>query len=262
MKKHLKVFLAILKNNVIREMEFRSHFLMDFFVTLIWIASQLLIIEAYFSFTNNIYGWTKGEIFVLVGVFRTAKAVFDFLPRPNLFGLSNAISKGEIDYVLTRPINTLFIMSTRFIHINEILGIAIGVIVLSFGLRVEGIPLSLEVVLVSIIGCIFGAIAYYSLMLAIVTVSFYSTRLNSLPELHDFVSQTIRYPTDIFTKKNFLAELVIFPLAIICTLPAKIILGKLPSMFLIVEVVLSLGIFLAAKKFWNLSIKKYSSASS
>lgn len=262
MKKYLRTFLAIVKNNIAREMEFRSHFFVDFLVTVSWISCQLLIIEIYFQFTNSIFGWTKFDMFVLVGVFRIGKTLFDAFPRRNLFNLSNSISRGDIDYALTRPIDSQFLVTLRYLHVNEVVGLFLGGAFLVAGLAGAGIALNLPTFIFVAIGCFFGFLAYYSLMLLAVTISFHSTKLNALPDLHDFISQVIRYPSDVFTRKNFLAEILIFPIVIITTLPTKIILGKLPPVYISIEIFLSLAMFFLARKFWRYSIAKYSSASS
>ncbi len=243
-------------------MEFRQNFFLDFLVALVWILSQLLIIEIYFQFTNDIFGWKKTDVFVLVGMFRLAKSLFDLLPRRNLFGLSNAITKGDIDYVLTRPIDSQFFVTFRYINASEISGVILGAAILLYGISLHKILLTPGLILIIMLGAFFGFVAYYSLMLIVVTISFYATRLNALPEIHDFISQTIRYPSDIFSRGQLFLEILIFPIVIITTLPARIVLGKLPPVYILIEIILSTAIALGARWFWKISIRKYSSASS
>ena len=42
-----------------------------------WIILQLWVIEQYFQFTDQVAGWTKGEVFLLIGIYRITKGVFD-----------------------------------------------------------------------------------------------------------------------------------------------------------------------------------------
>ncbi len=262
MKKHLNLLVTLLKQNLVREIEYRVNFIIHFLIATSWIISQILIVEIIFQFTDQIVGWTKLEIFLLIGLLRIYKGVFDTFFYRNLFSLPEFISRGELDYSLTRPVDSQFLISLRKFAFNHVAQILTGLLISAYALRELNINFSLSLVLTFLFVIACGIVAYYSLFLLISTLAIFTTRLTALSGIHEFASDLMRYPADFFHRRNLLLEVLIFPIALIVTIPVRILLEKGDSLILTLQLSLAFLILLLSRRFWFFALRHYSSASS
>ena len=262
MKKYLLVSLAILKNNLIREMEFRTNFLMWIFVQIAWVGLQIFIIQILFQYTESIHGWTKPEIFLLIGMFRVARGIFDFFIYANLTDLPDNINTGNLDYLLTRPVSPLYLASFRRHQYDQIGTFFSGIAFIIYAWQALGLSLNIVNLLRINILMVSGFFAFYSLILSVSTLSFFLTKLSAIGSFHDIVNATLRYPIDLLLGGNARVSLLLLPLAMIVTIPAKIMLGKVGPIFLFLELFSVLAFFLFAYRFWIFALRHYPSASS
>lgn len=262
MRRYLKLFFTFISNNLVRSMEYRSDFLISMILNIFWVLLHIWVILTIFQYTNNIFGWTKNETIVLYGIVRITKGFFDMFIRKNIFSFPESISAGDLDYTLTKPVNTLFLTSFRFHAFAEISTLISGFFILAYSLIVVNFEWNIFTISILLISCTVSLLAYYSLLMFFVTFSFFTTRFSAIGELHDLVSQTMRYPSDIFSKSNLTAEILILPISMIATYPASVILGKTNSFGLLIEILIASIMFALMYSFWNFALRRYSSASS
>lgn len=262
MMKYVNLFFTLMRYNLIREMEYRAHFILWVVMDLLWVSLQLIVIEIYFLFTDHIAGWTKTETLALMGIFRIIKGIFDVYFRPNLFAFPQAVSRGELDYVITKPVNTLFLASLKRHELNQGGTTLMGIGILAYAFLASPASFSLLVVAQLFIVVALGLVMFYSAMLVFSTLSLYVTRFSAISSYYDVLSNLFRYPTDALGYHTGFISTLLLPLAVVATLPAKLVLGKAPVSQLFIEVTVSCTIFAIAYTFWNFSLKRYSSASS
>lgn len=164
------------------------------------------------------------------------------------------VNRGELDGLFAKPINTLFLVSLREHQWYELSTCISGLVILVYSVG-SNIGLISQAIIVSV----FGLVALFSIMVMISSLSFHINRLTAIGSVWDALSKSARFPLDIFS-----AKLVFFiaPFLLIVTLPSEIILGKVNSWYWLVQIGGSVTLFLIAYKFWQFSIKRYSSASS
>jgi ABC-2 type transport system permease protein len=262
MRRYFKLFSLFFINNLARETEFRGNFLILIILDLIWVVFQVITIELFFSFTTNIAGWTRYSVYAFIGIFRMVKGFFDAFCRRNLHSFPDSISRGDLDYSLTRPINTLFLMSTRYHAIGETTSIFLGLALFVYAIRLGSLHLNpfTWVVLPSLI--ISGVIVFYSLILLFVILSIFTVRLTALRSYYEVFSQTLRFPTDVYLGHGRVVDTLILPLILMATLPSKIILGTVSIVYVPVQLVLTGVLFTLVYRFWHFALRHYSSASS
>lgn len=260
--RYLRLFLNLMRYNLVRELEYRAHFLLWVIMDLLWVALQLIVIEMYFKFTDNIAGWTEAETLVLMGIFRIVKGIFDVYFRPNLFALPQAISRGELDYIITKPTNALFLVSLKRHQFNQAGTTLMGAGILAYAFQISPLSFTLSMFFQLLLLTVFGVVVFYSAVLVFSTLSIYVTRLSAISAYYDVLSNFLRYPTDALGYHTGFISTVLLPLTVIATLPAKLMLGKVPETQLFLEAALSMGVFTMAYLFWNFSLRRYQSASS
>lgn len=262
MKRYLHIFSMFSKNNLVREMEFRGNFLASVLISSTWVFFHIFVVNIYFQFTDNLLGWTKTEIFVFVGVFRIIKAFIDMFIRTNFKYFPDDVNSGQLDYSLTRPINTLFLSSFRFHKYNEIASLAAGFFIVVYAFKLGGFVFGPMVFLGLTLSIVVGLFVYYCLLLFFTTLSIFMTKLTAISEINNVLANALRYPTSTYTRGSVFLELAILPLTIVSTYPLQILFGKSPIWFIIIEIFLACLLFFLVYRFWLFALRHYSSASS
>lgn len=262
MKRYLKLFLALYKNNFVIAMEFRSSFFIALGVTMFQILLQLWLVDIFFRYTDRILDWTRSEVFVLVGMFRVVKGIFDMFLRKNLFGFPHLINQGDFDLILSKPVNSLFLVSLRQHVVTELSAPISGLVILIYALVAYGFNFSVLSIINIVLLNVLSLVSFYCFFAIFSTLAIFVSRLSAINEFQDVVSQTVRFPLDVLTHKSQILEILLLPLMIMFTYPVKILLGKVPAYHLVLELVFVTAIFVLLIKFWNFALKRYSSASS
>ncbi|HYY28977.1 MAG TPA: hypothetical protein VE860_13580, partial [Chthoniobacterales bacterium] len=65
--RYLEVYRVMLRNSLIREMNFKLNFLLWIVVEALWFVGQLVFIEVIFNQVNALGDWTKWQMVLLVG---------------------------------------------------------------------------------------------------------------------------------------------------------------------------------------------------
>src|SRR5687768_5833516 len=76
LSRYWTVYIALWKNSVIREMSFKTNFLLWIIVELLWFALQLSFIAVIYTHTDRIGDWTKWEVVLLMGTAHFIQQVF------------------------------------------------------------------------------------------------------------------------------------------------------------------------------------------
>ncbi len=262
MKSYINIFIQFTKNNIIREMEYRANFLILMGMDIFWVFFQLFIIQVMFQYTDQIYGWNKYEIYFLMGYFRFIKGFFDSFIRPNLLLFPSLVTKGELDPILTKPLNTIFMISTRRQDFVEFGSSIAGFAVMVYSYQYINLALDSTQVFVLMISAICSFICFYSVFFIFTTLAIFIPRMTALRPFYDLITNFARYPGQIFSQGRLIYEIVLIPIFLITTIPVQVILRKAPLELLILEVIGTLIVSILSLKFWDFAIKRYSSASS
>lgn len=262
MRRYFRLLNELFRVSLIREMEFRGNFFIQFILELFWIAIQLFTITIFFTFTDEIIGWSKYEVIFLFGIYRLIKGIFDFAFYENLFSLSETINKGELDYLLTRPVNTLFLVSFQTMTYTQLSEVIISLSISMYAYLQLNIQVAWYLWIIFIISVFIGLLIYYCLILLFSTLAFFTTRLTALSAYQDIIKHLLRYPIDIFRSGNRFLALSTLILAFVATFPVKILFSKLPPVNLGLQIIGSIVLVFLCLRFWNFALGHYSSASS
>jgi ABC-2 type transport system permease protein len=243
-KRYFKLLLQLVRNNIVLEMEYRVKFIISMLTSIYWVVFQLFLIELFFGYTNNLFGWNKAELFLFTGLFRLSKSLFDIFVRRNFFEFSENVNQGLLDFILTKPVNPLFLCSVRRHKYANIPDLIIGTAVCFYVFNLMGVSISLATVFSLLLMVITGFVAYYSIFLLIVPLAIFMTRLTAISDLNNVFANMLRYPTTTISRDNLVANLFLLPVAIVATLPIMIFLRKGGFLLILVELILVSVIFL------------------
>jgi len=243
-------------------MEYRANFILWLLVEIAFVAVQVGMVSVYFNFTDNIAGWTKPQVFLLIGIFRVIEGIFHMFFFQNLLNFPENISTGNMDLFFTRPVNSLFLSSSRYHSLDEFGTFLVGIALVWYSLIQLQFSFSLLLLFELFVLFFFGLLTLYSIILIFSSLSFFFTRMTALHSVYDVITKALRIPINIITKDSFIGNSLLFPLLIVATLPSQILLGYVTPIFITLEIIGSLAIFMVAHKFFYFALRHYSSASS
>ncbi len=124
------VFRTFARNSLVRDMTFRSNFLIECFTSIAWTAINLgFYVLVVFYFTTEIgrgTGWYKYPFLVFLATGMIVNGLVQTFIMPNAEHFSELIRKGDLDGVLLKPIDTQFVVSFQRISWSSLTTVAAG----------------------------------------------------------------------------------------------------------------------------------------
>ena len=260
MRRYFKLYFSFLRTALIRELAFRTSFIFNSITSLVEIGISLLGIEILFQNINSIAGWTFEETLLVIGTQRIVHGFYFGLFIHNMAGIQRLVNKGRLDFVLTKPVNSQFLVSTNRFQFYRISHIMSGVIIVVTALKKLGLQITPSNLLLYIFLILNGVLISYCLWFMTVLPAIRFTRLREIHEIFISLFQVTKFPPEIF--KGFLRSFLTFviPLMVIVIFPSKILLGTLSVGFVLWSFGASLILLYLSHRFWNFALKHYTSA--
>jgi ABC-2 type transport system permease protein len=139
MRRYLEIWLASARYSITRTLMFRFDFILWSTVELFWMAVNLLLITVIYNHTQEIAGWRKYELMLLIG---TAMLVQRFLFGffwSSLFETARNIRSGHFDFFLAQPGNVMFMTTTRKIDPDSLVNSVVAAGVVLYAARQLGL---------------------------------------------------------------------------------------------------------------------------
>jgi len=266
--RYLRLYIAFWVNSFRWAVEFRANFLANMATNLGWMLSLLVFIDIIYRSTQSVAGWSRAEMLVLFGTYTSLRGLSNTLFYANLSQLPTYIRTGTMDFILTKPVNSQFYTSLRFISLEDLGQTLGGLFVVAYGWSSlpSHPPIAAGVVIgfAAMLAC--ALTLFYSMTLLMMTLSFWLIRIDNLMILGDMMFSIARTPIDIFRRIGagvYMALTYILPLAFIAALPVKALFGEVGLQRVLPEAIGLAAVFLAVScAFWRYATRAYSSASS
>ena len=261
MRRYLRLWGAFIANCITREMTFRFNFLFKVLFGSMWFVMTLIMFSVVFSHTQEIAGWSKYEVFFLLGVSHVILRLFESFFMENLLKVPDLIRDGELDFYLLKPVNPQFLISTRYASFDSLIDTLMGFATLGYALFMlhrTATPLNMiEFVLLAIN----GVLLYYAIMVIFVTFSFWFTRFHVM-EVWWQMTNVARQPAEIFKGKLQFIFTFCVPMLVIANFPVKAYLDRLPWYLGLYGLGVTACALAGSSWFFAYALKRYRSASS
>ncbi len=224
--------------------------------------NAVVSVAVIYAHTDSLRGWSAGEMFVVVGLFNVVLGVMSTIMFPSLNRTAEDVYEGTFDYVLMKPLPSLFLASTRDFHVSRSVNSIMGLVLCAFGLFTLGAgELSWRVALFPLMLASSLAI-FYAFVVGMTTLAFWAVRLERIESMFNVFFRTARYPVHIYPTwlRGFFTYL--FPVAFVSTVPTETLVGRDSGWLIAVGPVIAALAVYGATRFWRLGLRRYSSASS
>jgi ABC-2 type transport system permease protein len=262
--RYLEIYWLMIRNSLIREMNFKANFILWMVVELLWFLGQIIFLEVLFSHVDTIGDWSKWQCVLLVGTHQLTSQIFQAFFYVNLSELPELIRTGRLDLMLLLPVDPQFAVSTRKFGMDNIVNAIVGALIVIFSLfQLHVVPNASQIGLY-VVAVAFGVTVHYSVMFGLATIAFWIVRAQGLIYGYFNVFNIARYPDVVFRGIFKMIFSYLIPVIIVANVPARILSRALESPWngLAQLVGAALFIFLFTRAFWHFALRRYSSASS
>jgi ABC-2 type transport system permease protein len=197
---------------------------------------------------------------MVVGWFTLLDGVLEGAIEPSLLALVDHIRKGTLDFVLIKPVDAQFLVSTgrlqpwRFVHAVA------AAIIFAWGFRLLGHGPSAGALLAAAVMLVAAVAVLYSFVVLAVSAAFFAVRLDNLTHLFSAVFDAARWPVGVFRGAVRVVFTFVIPLAVMTTYPALALLDALPATTLVAAVAGAAAALALSRAVWLASLAKYTSA--
>ncbi|HXX32650.1 MAG TPA: ABC-2 family transporter protein [Myxococcaceae bacterium] len=260
--RYLRLFRVQVRSSVLLGMQYRADFLIDGAVSFFWTTTALVPLFVVFHDRPAVAGWSFAEALVVVGWFTLLEAILEGAISPSLTAVVEHIRKGTLDFVLLKPADAQFLVSTARFEpwrsTNLLTALAIwGVAFVRMGKWPSLLGLCAAVVLLAS-----ATLLLYSLWILTVSAAFYVVKVDNLTNLFNSVFDAARWPVQVFRGVLRWIFTLVVPLALMTTYPAEAMLGRLSPLALTGSVVGACAFAWVSRRVWLGSLARYASASS
>ena len=243
-------------------LQYRADFLTEGLVEVFWTITAIVPLFVVFDARPVIAGWTLGEAMMVTAFFTLLQSILEGAINPSMALVVEQIRKGTFDFVLLKPRDAQFLVSTSRVLPWRALNVftAGGLFVYGF-VRLHRAPSPIDVVFA--LALLAGATAIlYALWMLSVSLAFYVVKIDNLTFLFGAIFDAARWPATIF--HGFLRVLFTFvvPLAMMTTFPAEALLGRTSAAKVAASAAGAVIALTIARAVWRRALGRYTSASS
>ena len=251
MSRYLRLLKIFWGNALSTEFEYRAAFGANGLLSLFWLAWAGLGVRAYFRFAESVRGWTYDELLVVMGLFFAMNGLRQAIIQPNLARMSEYIRLGTLDFLLTKPVSSQFMVSFRHVGIYNWLDPILGLGLVGLGLARRGQPVTGLNVAAFLVLAVAGVAIMYALALAIQCLAIWSIGSEGLDDVVQGMVEAGRFPVDLY--RGIVRGLLTFviPVALLTTFPADALLGRSSAGLVGVSLLVALVLLWVTSRLWT-----------
>jgi ABC-2 type transport system permease protein len=260
--RYLRLLAFQLRLSLSVGLQYRWNFVVDGFVSLLW--TTLGIVPLYVALHDRppVAGWTFARALVVVGYFSLLRGFLDGAVNPSLVAVVDQIRQGTLDFVLLKPVDAQFLVSTARFEVWKGLDVvaAFGILGWAFHLLGQTPGLAGTALSAALLLCALAVL--YALWIMVISAAFWVVRLDNLAFFLGSLFDFARWPVGIFKGPWRLVFTFVIPLGLMTTYPAQAILGLLDARTAVLSVAGTVVFAALARMVWTRAISRYTSASS
>lgn len=242
-------------------MEFRSHFILNNAITFIWAIIVMMVFFFIYRYVDVVNGWTLEKMLLLTAIYFLVDRIFDSFFEINFGNFVTLVNTGNLDLVLTKPVNSQFVVSLRHFSFAMIFSNLTMIGVIIYLALTYFSPIYWWQVVSFLVLLVCSVVITYSLWFITLLPVFWWGRIDNIQHLFRPFHQLCRIPIDVMGKFRLFLTYVI-PLAFVATIPAQSLIGKLSPWLIIYGIFAAVFLLWLSHRLWLFALRHYSSASS
>jgi ABC-2 type transport system permease protein len=260
--RYFNLFFVQLRASVQVTMQYRAEFFIGAFMALFNVFWNLVPMLVLWTTRPTIAGWTLDEAALVTAWFMFLRAILEGAVQPSLQAVVEHIRTGTLDFVLLKPADAQFLVSTAKFDVMNVVDALAALALAAWALvRMHYLP-GPAPLFFALLLTVAGAALLYALATLAIAAAFYVVRLDNLIYLFNSVFDAGRWPASVFRGAWRVLFTFVIPLALMTTYPALALLGRLAAPTVAAALLGAIAFFLLARLVWKRAVGHYRSASS
>jgi ABC-2 type transport system permease protein len=260
--RYARLLAVQLRASSLTLLQYRFDFFVEGLLEVFWAVTALVPLFIVYGHRESIAGWSFGEALLVVGWFTLLQAVLEGAINPSLTSVVDHIRTGTLDFVLLKPADAQFLVSTARFEPWRATNLLTAGAIFGYAFHLLGRRPAPGSVVLALLLLAASSVLLYSLWILTVSAAFYVVRVDNLTHLFDAIFDAARWPASIFRGVLAFVFTFVIPLALMTTYPALALLGRLGLDTLVLSLAGTAAFALFARLVWLRSIARYTSASS
>ncbi len=260
MQRYLHTLKLFWSTAIAAELEYRLNFVIATLTSLGNLAGNLFSLSLFYRTGYTFAGWQWEEALVVLAVFTMIQGFAGTFLAPNLSRIVDHVQRGTLDFVLLKPINSQFWLSTRTFSPWGVPDLLFGLVMLGYaGSRLH---LGIDSYLLGAIPLIFGFVSLYSIWFMLGATSIWFVKIYNVTEVLRGLMEAGRFPMAAYPVAYRFFFTFIVPIAFLTTVPSEALLGRAELSWILGGGILAISLLLGSRVFWRFALRFYTSASS
>jgi len=260
LQRYLHILRLFWATAIAAELEYRINFLIAALSSFGGLVGSLFGLFLFYRTGYSFQNWSWEQALVVLGVFTILQGFSATFLAPNLNRIVNHIQQGTLDFVLLKPINSQFWLSTHTLSPWGLPDLIFGAAIIVYA----GSKLGLRITdyLLGLIPIGFGFLILYSLWFMLGAMSIWFVKIYNVTEVLRGLLEAGRFPMVAYPMSYRLFFTFVVPVAFLTTVPAEVILGRGEWAWILGAALLAVFLLWASGAFWRFALRFYTSASS
>lgn len=231
----------------------------------LWSLIQIMFIETIYGQVDNFLGYTKYENYVLFGTWKMVQSLATIFFMIQLEELTERIRGNDswsLDMMLLKPIDSQIFLTTGRYWFGSISSLLVGGAMIGYGLLNDPHSMGLINVVMYLLSVGLAVILFYLIYFFIQTWLFWVEYLQVGEQLWFTLQDLGQYPRKLYQGGMGVMLNIVFPITLAAAVPVEFLFGRIPWYHYGIFVATTGMLALLSRRFWQYSIKKYSSFSS
>lgn len=208
---------------------------------------------------KSVAGYSTDQVIIFYLVYQMLDTITQLFYR-GVYEFSWKVRSGELDFYLSKPINSLFrILTGKPDAIDAIFFLpttAISVAIL-FRLSPHITPASILLFLLLLINGFLIATAFHIL---VICLGILTTEVDNAVMMYRDINNLARFPVNMYREPLRFILFLIVPVGLMNTIPAQVLLNLEPSRTIWLSLLIGVSFFLLSLRAWKYAVRQYTSA--
>lgn len=244
------------------ELEYQLNLVVELLAVLGNLAGSLLVLNLLAGPSRQLGGWSWNSALVVVGIYTLLDGFTSAVLQPNLSRIVSHVQNGTLDFVLLKPIDSQFWLSTRSFSPWGVPGVAVGLGLISWAVMHSETAIRPEAVMLSASLMLAAALILYSLWFLLAGLSIWFVKIWNATEVLRYTLVAGRYPISAYPPALRLVFTFLLPVAFLTTVPAEALLGRGSWLWSMGSCLVAMLSLMGTRLFWRFALRHYTSASS
>ena len=260
--RYVVLWKSFFSNSLTRDMEFKANFLGGLFVDAIFYGIQFFFFSIIYSYVEALGIFTREDVIIFLVVTFLSDTFYMFFFSGNVFNINRFMVKGDLDYILLKPVPSQFLVSFRYVKSYAIISFIILILIFTNLLINYSSEIKVINILFFIISFLIGQILWYSVEFIISSSCFWFKNFSVAGWLSHEILKFATRPDSIYSGvlRKILFSFV--PMVMISSIPVRMLLFGPNIKYLIGQFFITILFFILSRIIWERGLIKYESASS